>query len=103
MRSAKKFRYVVARTLVDEDQLKMKLVAAIMELAGIKGLAETGPAIVYSDPAKKIIVIRVRRNGLVLFRASLAVYKDPVVTILKVTGTLRKAIRLADSFESESR
>ncbi|MCX8180649.1 MAG: hypothetical protein N3E41_04635 [Thermofilaceae archaeon] len=91
----------MARTFVDEDQLKVKLIAAVMELAGIKGLAETGPVVVYSDPTKKIVVIRVRRNGLVLFKASLAMYRDPIVTILKVTGTLRKAIRLANSLEPE--
>jgi RNase P/RNase MRP subunit POP5 len=92
------YRYVIVRFLdVDASILEDKLVAAVMEFGGIKGLSEVEPSVVHVDPKKGIAVIRVKREGLHLFRAALAAYEVPLVGVIKVTGTLRKAKAISSS------
>ena len=93
------YRYAIVHFLdVDASILEDKLVAAVMEFGGVKGLSEVEPSVVYIDPKKRIAIIRVKREGLHLFRAALAVYEEPLVRVIKITGTLRKAQAISSSF-----
>ncbi len=92
------YRYVIVEAAeVDARSLESKLVAAVMRLGGILGLAEVEPMIVHVCADKRLAVIRVKRGGLVLFRAALAAHKEPLVRVIKVAGTLRKARAICTS------
>ena len=93
------YRYVIVKVNTHE-QLETCLEKAVLELWGLRGLAETGLNVVYIDERKGLAVIRVRREGLHLLRAALAAYPKPIVRIIKVAGTLRKAEKIAESLST---
>mgnify|MGYP001626201452 CR=1 FL=1 len=90
------YRYVVARVLAEGD-LEELLKSSVKELWGLRGLAEVQPSVVELDERARVAVVRVRREGLPLLRAALAVHPRPLLEVLKVTGTLRRARRVAGS------
>lgn len=92
------YRYVVLLApSANAGVLEEKLVATVMEFGGIKGLAEVEPSVVHVDPRKGVAVVRVKREGLHLFRAALAACEEPLARVVKVTGTLRKARAISSS------
>jgi len=90
------YRYLIVETVTDEP-LEDALERAVKELWGLRGLAEVEPSVMSTLPQKKLAIVRVRREGLPLLRAALAVYPNTIVRIVKVAGTLRKAERIARS------
>lgn len=93
------YRYVIVVILVKEP-LEACLENAVLELWGLRGLAETRLSVVYIDAHGKLAVVRVRREGLPLLRAALAAYPKPIVRVVKVAGTLRKAKKIVESLST---
>jgi len=89
-------RYVVA-VIEELGDLTTRIVEAVVEFSGVAGLAKVRPAVVRIYRKKRIAIVRIEREGLPLFRASLAAYPRPILRIIKVTGTLRRAQRIAES------
>lgn len=97
------YRYVVVEAAeMNAELLESKLVAAVMRLSGVIGLAKVEPAVVYMRADKGLAVVRVKREGLRLFRAALAAHKEPLARVVKVAGTLRKARAICSSLYGES-
>lgn len=92
------YRYiVVASAQGDSELLSRALVEAVKELWGVAGLAAVDPVVVHLEWERGAAVVRVRREGLAYFRAAVAAHPEPVVRVVKVAGTLRKAVRIARS------
>jgi RNase P/RNase MRP subunit POP5 len=97
------FRYVIVKVAdADANLLESKLAAAVVRLGGVLGLARVEPAVVYVRADKGLAVVRVKREGLLLFRAALAAYKEPLARVVKVAGTLRKARAICSSLPGAS-
>lgn len=93
-------RYVIARVLTS-DPLEDSLVKAVRELWGLRGLAEARISVVRMHSQKGLAIIKVRREGLLILRAALAVHPSPIVRIVRVAGTLKRAERIAGSLCAE--
>mgnify|MGYP001772613364 CR=1 FL=1 len=94
-----RYRYIVARIQredIKQEDLEKLVNQLILTLFGVNGLSKVLPKVVYIN-AKKIVVIKVKREGIKIFRASLLLDRGSSLTVLKTTGTLRKAARIADS------
>jgi len=89
-------RYIVA-VIEEPGDLATRIVEVVVEFSGVAGLARVRPTIVRIDAGRRVAVVRVEREGLSLLRAALAAYPRPVLKIVKVTGTLRRALRIAES------
>ncbi|MEZ0345413.1 MAG: Rpp14/Pop5 family protein [Infirmifilum sp.] len=94
-----KYRYVVIELsdgAIDPREVEEYIAKLIQQLFGIQGLSQTLPRVVFQR--KNIFVVRVRREGLKILRASLALDLAPRLFVLKTTGTIRKASRIASSW-----
>ncbi|GEM_PF-1619153 len=92
-------RYIVA-VIEEPGDLATRIVEVVVEFLGVAGLARVRPTIVRIDAGRRVAVVRVEREGLSLLRAALAAYPKPVLRIVKVTGTLRRALRIAESLKT---
>ncbi|MGC9107689.1 MAG: Rpp14/Pop5 family protein [Infirmifilum sp.] len=98
-----KHRYVVVRvkdSSKSPEEIEGLVTSLILQLFGIDGLSRVLPKVVYRND-RGISVIRVRREGLKIFRASLTLDRSSSIYVMKTTGTLRKASRIADSWRDE--
>lgn len=95
MSSSGSARYIVA-VIEEQVDLAAHVLEVVAEFSGVMGLAKVRPTVVRVDHEKRLAVVRVEREGLPIFRAALAAYPRPVLRILKVTGTLRRALRIAE-------
>ena len=94
------YRYLILEA-ENPDKAFEKLKKAVLELWGISGLAITGlkQISVYSE--KNAVIVRVEREGLHMLRAAIAASSEPVARVVKVTGSCRKAKRIAESLPSQ--
>jgi len=95
------FRYLVVATNRVQN-LEEVLARAVMELWGLRGLAEVGVSVIEVKGDKGLAIVRVKREGLPLFRAAVAVHPEPILRVLKVTGTLKKAREIQSSIVNSS-
>ncbi len=98
-----KYRYLVlrlAREFVSLEEVEEHIRKCILSLFGVYGLSRTLPRVVYKSK-KGIVVVRVKREGVKILRASLLLDTANSITVLKTTGTTRKAKRIADSFPAK--
>lgn len=96
------YRYLIV-TADKVQNLEDSLVKAVTELWGLRGLATVEVSVVEVKESERLAIIKVKREGLALFRAAIAVHPKPLVRILKVTGTLRKAREIQGSIASNAK
>ena len=89
-----------ANTDLAVDSLETILLGAIIRLWGAEGLAKINPKLIYLDKRRQLAVVRVDAEG--VERARLAFELFPrvapiVVRVVRVTGTVRKALRIIKS------
>lgn len=99
-----KRRYVVIRcTKCEEAESAIAAVAEIIERAfGVVGLSHVDPRLVDSWGGS-LYIISVSREGVDKLLASLVLAKDRPFEVVKITGTLRKARRIASSLAGDRR
>ena len=88
-------RYIVARYDC-ENSMDDFLEKVILDLAGVLGLSQVRPSVVHAGSGG-LAVIRVERSGLEILRAALALQERDCLKIIKVAGTLRKALETLNS------
>ncbi len=94
--NAKRVRYMVLKLnkKFEKEELEEYLEKLITRYFGIFGLAEALPRVIVIK--ENSAVIRTSEKGVLLIRASLIFSMDEI-SIMKVTGTLRKAKRIWES------
>jgi len=73
---------------------------AIVEMAGIIGLARARPSVIHLG--QSLAIVRVDREGLDTLRAALAMSRKNCVKIVRVTGTLKKARSILSQLEEHA-
>lgn len=90
------YRYLIVAS-GEVRNLEDHLTKAVAELWGLRGLAEVGLSVVEVREREGLAIVRVKRGGLHLLRAAIAVYPVPLARVVKVTGTLKKARKILES------
>lgn len=90
------YRYIILR-MQEAVNLASEITNSVLELWGIKGLADAMPEVVHLDSANGIAILRVKREGVHLVKAALAAYRKQLAITLKVTGSYKRALRLVES------
>lgn len=96
------YRYVIVAAKGVQN-LEESLAKAVLELWGLWGLAQVGVGVVEVREREGLAILKVKREGLHLLRAAIAVYPAPTVRVVKVTGTLRKAREILESMRESVR
>lgn len=94
MKDAYRYLIVAAKEV---QNLEEYLAKAVIELWGLWGLAESGVSVVEVREREGLAIVKVKREGLHLLRAAIAVYPVSPARIIKVTGTLKKAREILES------
>ncbi|MEM1508998.1 MAG: Rpp14/Pop5 family protein [Thermofilaceae archaeon] len=94
------YRYMVLR-IQEASNLVSEINNAVLELWGVKGLADTMPEVVHLDLVNSIAILRVKRRGLHLVKAALAAYRKQLAIILKVTGSYKRALKFAENISKK--
>ncbi|OYT62840.1 MAG: hypothetical protein B6U69_00885 [Thermofilum sp. ex4484_15] len=105
MRGRSKRRYLVFKlsgSHLNEREVRKLIVASVLKYYGLKGYGDSLPRLAYFDRERVAGVIACLKEGVDVIRSSLALiskYKGKEVRLetLKITGTLRKAIRIVRS------
>ncbi len=99
MSARTRYRYLIFSIegeLPGRDRLEADILEGLTELFGVFGLSDVEPRLVIYEGGRG--VVRVNREGLVKFRAFVALQRGPYrIRVVKVTGTLRKARAVLES------
>ncbi|UNQ74333.1 Rpp14/Pop5 family protein [Infirmifilum sp. NZ] len=94
-----KYRYLVVRSRnvrASTREVEERVKNYVLLLFGVSGLSRTLPKVVYAT-GNGVFVLRVKREGVKLLRASLLLDAECSFIVVKTTGTSRKAMRIAVS------
>jgi len=102
-----KRRYLIFKVsgyLLNTKDVSNLLLTSLLKCYGIKGYTEALPHLVKFDEAKQAGILMCAHKGVVLIRSSLALtssFKGRRIRLetVKVTGTLRKALRILCSLQ----
>ncbi|QOJ78248.1 Rpp14/Pop5 family protein [Infirmifilum lucidum] len=98
-----KYRYLVLRLTREFSSLEAveeHIRKCILLLFGVYGLSCTLPRVIYKSK-EGMVVVRVKREGVKILRASLLLDTTNSIIVVKTTGTTRKAKRIADSIQQK--
>lgn len=85
----------------DASSLASEINNSVLELWGVKGLAEAMPEVVHLDLVNSVAILRVKREGIHLVKAALAAYRKQLAVTLKVTGSYKRALKLAENISKK--
>lgn len=94
-----KRRYVILRCHEEQltpEKVLDRITEAVVNAFGVVGLAHVDPRLVSKEPGP-LFLVSVSRDGLDKFLAALLVSGERSLEVIKVTGTVRRAMRILAS------